>query len=56
MAALLLVLAILGASVVADLVVENTATGAITVLHHPITGYRDGLLLAMAPPSAWWLA
>jgi uncharacterized membrane protein YccC len=48
MAALLLLLAILGASVVADLVVENTGTGAITVLHHPITGYRDGLLLAMA--------
>src|SRR5215217_547112 len=47
MAALLLVLAILGASVVADLVVENTGTGAITVLHHPITGDRDGLLLAM---------
>jgi hypothetical protein len=40
--------AIIGASVVADLVVENTGTGAITVLHHPITGYRDGLLLAMA--------
>jgi uncharacterized membrane protein YciS (DUF1049 family) len=48
MAALLLLLAIIGASVVADLVVENTGTGAITVLHHPITGYRDGLLLAMA--------
>jgi uncharacterized membrane protein YccC len=47
MAALLLLLAILGASVVADLVVENTGSGAITVLHHPITGYRDGLLLAM---------
>jgi hypothetical protein len=37
MAALLLLLAILGASVVADLVVENTGSGAITVLHHPIT-------------------
>jgi hypothetical protein len=48
MAALLLLLAIIGASVVADLVVENTGTGAITVLHHPIIGYRDGLLLAMA--------
>src|ERR671912_56336 len=48
MAALLLVLAILGASVLADLMVENTGTGAITVLGHPITGYRDGLLLAMA--------
>src|SRR5215216_7712008 len=48
MAALLLLLAILGGSVVADLVVENTGSGAITVLHHPIIGYRDGLLLAMA--------
>jgi hypothetical protein len=47
MAALLLLLAILGASVVADLVVENTGSGAITVLGHPITGYREGLLLAM---------
>ena len=47
MAALLLLLAILGASVVADLVVENTGSGVITVLHHPITGDRDGLLLAM---------
>jgi hypothetical protein len=47
MAVLLFLLAILGASVVADLVVENTGTGAITVLHQPITGYRDGLLLAM---------
>jgi hypothetical protein len=48
MAALFLLLAIIGASVVADLVMENTGTGAITVLNHPITGYSDGLLLAMA--------
>src|SRR5215218_5173826 len=48
MAALLLLLAILGAGVVADLVVENSGSGAITVLGHPITGYREGLLLAMA--------
>jgi uncharacterized membrane protein YccC len=48
MAALFLLLAIIVTSVVADLVLENTATGAITVLNHPITGYRDGLLLAMA--------
>jgi hypothetical protein len=47
MAALFLLLAIIVTSVVADLVLENTATGAITVLNHPITGYRDGLLLAM---------
>ena len=33
---------------VAELVVENTGTDAITMLHHPITGYREGLLLAMA--------
>jgi hypothetical protein len=48
MAAVLLLLAIIGASVVADLVVENSGTDAITVLGHPITGYREGLLLAMA--------
>jgi uncharacterized membrane protein YccC len=50
MAALFLLLAIAGTALVGDLVVENTGTGAITVtvLHHPITGYRDGLLLAMA--------
>jgi hypothetical protein len=48
MAALLLLLAILVASLVADLVVENTGTDAITMLHQPITGYGEGLLLAMA--------
>ena len=48
MAALFLLLAIAGTAVVADLVLENTGAGAITVLHHPITGYRDGLVLAMA--------
>jgi hypothetical protein len=48
MAALLLLLAVLGAMVVADLVLENTATETITVLNQPITGYSDGLLLAMA--------
>jgi hypothetical protein len=48
MAVLLFLLAILGAGVVADLVVENTGTGVITVLGRPVTGYRDGLLLAIA--------
>ena len=48
MAALFLLLAVLGAIVVGDLVLENTAVGAITVLNHPITGYSDGVLLAMA--------
>jgi uncharacterized membrane protein YciS (DUF1049 family) len=48
MAALFLLLAVLGAIVVGDLVLENTADDAITVLNYPITGYSDGLLLAMA--------
>ena len=48
MAALFLLLAIAGTAVVADLVLESTGAGAITVLHHPISGYRDGLVLAMA--------
>jgi uncharacterized membrane protein YccC len=48
MAALLLLLAIAGTALVADLVLENTGTGALTVLHHPIPGYSHGLLLAMA--------
>ena len=48
MAALLLLLAVLGSMVVADLVLENTAAETITVLNQPITGYSDGLLLAMA--------
>jgi uncharacterized membrane protein YccC len=47
MAALFLLLAVLGAILVGDLVMENTAAGAITVLNHPISGYSDGLLLAM---------
>jgi uncharacterized membrane protein YccC len=48
MAALFLLLAIAGTALVADLVLENTDTGALTVLHHPIPGYSHGLLLAMA--------
>jgi hypothetical protein len=48
MAALFLLLAVLGAIVVGDLVLENTAVGAITVLNQPITGYSDGVLLATA--------
>jgi len=48
MAALLLLLAIIGGVLVGDLVVENTAAGAVTVLNHPITDFSDGLLLAAA--------
>jgi hypothetical protein len=43
-----LLLVIIGAAVVGDFVLENTGADAITVLHHPITGYSGGLLLAMA--------
>jgi hypothetical protein len=48
MAALLLLLAIIGGVLVGDLVMENTAAGAVTVLNHPITGASDGLLLGAA--------
>jgi uncharacterized membrane protein YccC len=48
MAALLLLLAIAGATVVGDLVLENTGIGTVTLLNQPITGYSEGLLLAMA--------
>jgi uncharacterized membrane protein YccC len=47
MAALFLLLAIAGTAVVADLVLENTGTGTITLLHHPITGHSHGLALAV---------
>jgi hypothetical protein len=48
MAALFLVLAIVGGVVVSDLVLENTTASDITVLHHTVTGYSEGLLLALA--------
>jgi outer membrane murein-binding lipoprotein Lpp len=48
MAALLLLLGIVGGILVGDLVLENTAAGGATLLHHPITGYSDGQLLAVA--------
>jgi hypothetical protein len=48
MAVLLLLLAIIGGVLVGDLVVENTAAGGVTVLHHPTAGYSQGQLLATA--------
>ena len=48
MAAPFLLVAIAGAAVVADLVLENTDSGAITVLHHPITSDRVGVFPATA--------
>ena len=48
MAVLLLLLALIGAVLVGDLVVEDTAAGGVTALQHSITGYSEGQLLAMA--------
>ena len=48
MAALFLLLVIIGGIVVADLVLENPTADSITFLNHPITGYSEGLVLAMA--------
>jgi hypothetical protein len=47
MAALLLLLAIAGSIVVGDLVLENSGIGTVTLLNQPITGYSEGVLLAM---------
>ena len=44
----LFVVAVAGAVVAADLVWENTTAGQITVLHHTVTGYPEGWLLAIA--------
>jgi hypothetical protein len=46
MAVLLFLLAIAGAVVVGDLVLENTAAGSVTVLDRSFTGYSQGQLLA----------
>ena len=42
------VVAVAGAVVVADLVLENTTVGQIAVFHHTVTGYPEGWLLAIA--------
>ena len=46
MALLLLLLAVVGGILVGDLVLENPAPGAVTVLQHPISGYSEGQMLA----------
>jgi hypothetical protein len=45
---LLLVLAVGGGVVVADLIRENPVAGQVTVFDHTLTGYSDGWLLAAA--------
>ena len=46
MALLLLLLAVIVGILVGDLVLENPAADVVTVLHHPISGYSEGQLLA----------
>jgi outer membrane murein-binding lipoprotein Lpp len=48
MAVLLVLLAVAGAVLVGDLVMENTAAGSVTVLDRSFTGYSQGQLLAVA--------
>ncbi len=47
MAVFLFLVAAIGGVVVADLVLENPAVGEATVFNQPISGYRQGELLAM---------
>jgi hypothetical protein len=44
----LFVLAVAGGVTVADLAWENPAAGQVTVFHHPVGGYPEGWLLAIA--------
>jgi hypothetical protein len=48
MAALFLLLAILGGALVGDLVWENTTTGEVTMLDRTLVSYPQGWLLAAA--------
>jgi lipopolysaccharide assembly LapA-like protein len=48
MAVLFLLLAIVGCVVVGDLVMENPGPGDVTVFNQPISGYPQGVLLAVA--------
>jgi hypothetical protein len=47
MAVVCFLLALIGGGVVADLVLENTAGGEISVLNQPVTGHAEGTLLAL---------
>jgi hypothetical protein len=48
MAVFFFLLASIGGVVVADLALENPTAGEVTVFTLPISGYRQGVLLAMA--------
>jgi hypothetical protein len=48
MAVFLFLVAAIGGVVVADLLLENPTAGEATVFNQPISGYRQGMLLAMA--------
>jgi hypothetical protein len=48
MAVFLFLLAVIGGGVVADLVLENTAGGEVSVLNQTVSGHTQGTLLALA--------
>ena len=48
MAALFLVLAVVGAVLVGDAVLANTSASSVSVFDHSITGFTQGQLLAVA--------
>jgi hypothetical protein len=56
MAVFLFLLAILGGVVVADLVLENPTAGEAAMFNQPISGYRQGELLAMAAALGFTVA
>jgi hypothetical protein len=49
----LFALAVAGGMVVADLVLENTAAGQITVFHHIVAGYPEGWRSRPGLASSW---
>jgi hypothetical protein len=56
MAVFLFLLAVIGAVVVGDLVLENPAAGEVTVFNQAVTGHGEGILLAMAAALGFLVA
>ena len=56
MAALFLLLALIGGALVGDLVWENTSAGEVTVLDRTATTYPQGWLLAAAAATGFMIA
>ena len=56
MAILLFLLAVAGAVLVGDLVLENTASGSVTVLDRSFSGYTQASCWPRSPRSGSWSA